>query len=435
MPDLVESLRQQWRTSRSFRWWTALAFVGLAINLILTALWQLEILAVEDTPPVNDLKLYLDAGRRFLQREDLYIMPRSDFGLFSYSPVFALVMGILTFVPYKLIWVVDAFLHIILYGALYCRWVMIFRQQRLDSAAESLIRLFPLWLIFTGLPYEIAYMNIYIFMAFLATLLLEEMLYRKPAKAILWLNVLLLVKPQWAFALGIPFLLGEWRFLARVIGGALLIYFAVLALMMLFTGQYALEQYWEYVQFLQSIPHTFVWNTMTEEGHIGYNNSLMQLIIFFTNNAPYSISMTTAIKILLSLPLIVIFQRYRRSASNEATAALLLEWSFALYLLAFLWLDVVTELTFAIVVFSYLQGMLPQRSIKNWARLLFLPYALTFMWVTISSIISFFTSLPNILLDPSIFIPFILITALGLYILLVRQLGYRLRSHVAGSAV
>jgi hypothetical protein len=83
----------------------------------------------------------------------------------------------------------------------------------LNSAAEVLVRLFPLWIIFTGLLYEIAYMNIYIFMAFIATLLIEAMLYQQTGKAILWLAILLPIKPQWAFALGIPFLLGRWRFL------------------------------------------------------------------------------------------------------------------------------------------------------------------------------------------------------------------------------
>src|SRR6185295_5704058 len=114
------------------------------------------------------------------------------------------------------------------------------------------------------------------------------------------LAILLPIKPQWAFALGIPFLFGQWRFLAKVAGGALLAYFAILAGTILLSGQYALQQYREYFQFLQSIPNTFVWNTVIKDGHIGYNNSIMQLVIFFANRAPYSMSLTTALKILLS---------------------------------------------------------------------------------------------------------------------------------------
>lgn len=68
----------------------------------------MEILTVEDSPPVNDLKIYLEAGERFLRREDLYIAPRPDFGLYAYSPAFAVLLGFLAFLPYKLGWIADA---------------------------------------------------------------------------------------------------------------------------------------------------------------------------------------------------------------------------------------------------------------------------------------------------------------------------------------
>ena len=430
MDRLSAALRQQWRNSSSFRLWTALAFAGLVVNLALTVLWQMEVFTFEDTPPANDLKIYLEAGNRFLGHENLYTAPRADFGLYAYSPAFAALLGILTLLPYKLVWMVDALLHIIIYWGIYGRWFRIFREQELNSAAEALIRLFPLWIIFTGLLYEIAYMNIYIFMAFIATLLLEAMLYQQTGKAILWLSILLVIKPQWGFALGIPFLLGQWRFLARVIGGALLTYLAIFAMMALFTGQYALQQYREYFQFLRSIPDTFVWNTLTREGHIGYNNSLMQLVIFFTDRALSSVLLTTAIKILVSLPLIGIYWRYRRDPARKANSAFILEWAFSLYLLAFLWLDVVTELTFGIVVFTYLLGTLVTPGMKNLARFAFLPYALTHIWITFTGILSFFVPLPDLVIDPSLFIPFILIAMLGLYGLVLWQLNDKLREQV-----
>jgi len=411
-----------------------LAIAGLVINLALTALWQMKIISFEDSPPANDLKIYLEASTRFLQREDLYIAPRPDFGLYAYSPAFAAVLGLLTSLPYKFVWMVDALLHIIVYWAIYWRWFKIFRQQRLDSAAATLIRLFPLWIIFTGLLYEIAYMNIYIFMAFIATLLLEAMLSQQTGKAILWLTILLLIKPQWAFALGIPLLLGHWRFLAKVVIGALLAYFAILALMVLVTEQYALVQYQKYFQFLQSIPYTFVWNTMIKDGHIGYNNSIMQVVVFFTNDASHSIILVNVLKILLSIPLIAIFWLYHHNTPQETTPAFTLEWAFALYLLVFLWLDVVTELTFGIVIFTYLLGTLPKESSKNWARLFFLPYALTHIWITFTGVVSFLAPLPDVIIDPSLFIPFILIAMLGLYGLVLWRLSDRLRKQIAKSA-
>jgi len=435
MTGLSEALRQQWRSSKSFRAWTILALIGLVLNLAFTVLWQMEIFAVEDAPPANDLKIYLEAGERFLRREGLYIAPRPDFSLFAYSPAFAMLMGFLTFLPYKALWLVDALLHVIVYWALYRRWFLIFRGQRLDTAAEALVRLFPLWLIFTGLLYEIAYMNIYIFMAFIATLLIEAMLNQQTGTAILWLAILLPIKPQWAFALGIPFLLGQWRFLAKVVIGGILSYAAIFVLSFLMAGPYALEQYQGYVRFLQTIPSTFVWNTMNNYGHIGYNNSIMQLVIFLTTNATYSVAVTTVIKILFALPLIAIYLRSRRNAPQEANRNLILEWAFALYLLAFLWLDVVTELTFGIVIFTYLIGTLPDQSLKNIARLVFLPYALTFIWVTFSGILSFGVALPDAVIDPSLFIPFILIAMLGLYGLVLWQLNDRLKTQDAKSTV
>jgi hypothetical protein len=394
----------------------------------------MEILTMEENPPGNDLKIYLEAGERFLRREDLYIAPRPDFGLYAYSPPFAVLMGVLSYMPYKLLWIVDAVLHLVMYVALYWRWFRIFHRQGLNLAAEALVRLFPLWLIFTGLLYEIAYMNIYIFMAFLATLLLEAVLYQQTRNAILWLSILLPIKPQWAFALSIPFLFRQWRFLAKVTAGALLVYFAVLVLMVLATGSYALQQYREYVQFLSSVPYTFFWSTIAQDRRFGYNNSIMQFIVFFTNYVPFSIRLTTATKFLLSLPLIGIFWRYG-SSRKEVSPAFALEWAFALYLLAFLWLDVVTELTFAIVVFAYLSGTLMEPSSRKLAGILFLPYALTFIWITVTGIISFMVPLPDVLIDPSLFIPLILIAMLGLYGLLLWQMNRRLQNPMVGSPV
>ena len=427
MSSLAKALVSQWKSSKAFRVWTILAVIGLVINLALTVIWQMEILAFEDSPPANDLKLYLEAGSRFLQREDLYIAPRADFGLYAYSPAFALLMGLLTFLPYKLVWMVDALLHIVAYGLLYWRWFTIFRQRGLDKVAEKLIQRFPLWIIFTGLLYEIAYMNIYIFMALIATLLIEAVLNQQSGRAIVWLSILLLIKPQWAFALGIPFLLGQWRFLAKVAGGAILAYLAVLTITVLVAGSYALQQYQEYVRFLQSIPQTFVWNTMSQNGHIGYNNSILQLVNFFTNRSPYSVTFATLIKILLSLPLVTVYWRYLRWAPQKTSLGLILEWAFALYLLAFLWLDVVTELTFGIVIFSYLLATRSDPGLRRLAQLVFLPYALTHLWITFSGVVSFMAPLPDIIIDPSLFIPFILIAMLGLYGLVVWQMNDRLR--------
>src|SRR4030095_6261069 len=117
MKEFFKALRKQWKDSKPFRVWTFMAVIGLMINLALTVLWQMEVITIAGSPPVNDLKIYLEAGNRFMQREDLYIAPRPDFGLYAYSPAFAIVLGFLTLLPYKLVWIVDALLHIIVYWA------------------------------------------------------------------------------------------------------------------------------------------------------------------------------------------------------------------------------------------------------------------------------------------------------------------------------
>src|SRR6266540_366765 len=132
MHGLSATLRQEWRNSNSFRLWTILAIAGLVINLALTVLWQMEVISFEDTPPANDLQIYLEAGNRFLQRENLYIAPKADFSLYAYSPAFAMLFSFLTFLPYKIVWILDTLLHLIIYWLIYWRWFTIFRQQRLD---------------------------------------------------------------------------------------------------------------------------------------------------------------------------------------------------------------------------------------------------------------------------------------------------------------
>jgi hypothetical protein len=302
---------------------------------------------------------------------------------------------------------------------------MIFRQYRLDSVARILIRLFPLWLVFTGLWYEISTLNIYIFMALVGTLLLEAILMEQVSWSILWLAILMPIKPQWAFALGVPVLLGHWRFVGKIVAGGLVTYLGIMLGTTLIAGPYILGQYWAYVQFLQSIPTTFFWNTLAEVGHIGYNNSILQVVTFFTNNASYSIGLAYGIKILLLLPLLGIAWSSYRRPGGSVTPGFKLECAFVLYLGAFIWLDVVTELTLGIVLFVYLLGTLSGRKLKIATWMIFGPYALKLLWILVTEILSFAIPLPDVIFDPSLFIPVILIATLGLYVLLLVQLRWR----------
>ena len=423
MIELLNALRLQWKLSVRFRVWTILAAVAMVFSVFLSALWQLGLLSIDEMPPLTDLRIYLDASNRFLQRQNLYIAPRASFELYAYSPAFAMALSPLTSLPYQFLLACDVVLHIVAYAVLYWRWFVIFRRYRLEVVEKVLIRSLPLWLVFTGFWYDTSTLNIYIFMALLATVLLEAILSERVGWSILWLAILMQVKPQWAFAVGVPVLLGRWRFFGKVLAGGLLAYLGTMLVVALIAGpSYILDQYWAYVQFLQSIPTTFFWNTLSESGHIGYNNSVMQLVAFFTNNAPYKTGLSYGIKILFLVPLLaILWYRYRRQ-DGLITPGFELEWAFSLYLAAFILLDVITELTFSIAIFVYLLGTLQSGKSKIAVCIVFLPYALQMLWILIAQIISFFIPLPTFVYDPSLYIPYVLLAMLGLYVILLVQL-------------
>lgn len=421
MSELFFALRQEWARSA---WFRMLTIAGAAVSLLITLLigaWQFGLLSADDLFIV-DLKFYLDASQRFLGRQALYIAPRPDFGLYAYSPFFALLLTPLTFVKYEFVWLGDMLLHLAAYLVLYWRWFTIFRQYKLERAAETLIRLFPLWLVFTGLLNEVMSQNVYIFMALAGTLLLEAVLEKHVWKSILWLAIILPIKPQWAFALGVPVLLGQWRFLAKIGLGGLAAYLGTIFATSVAAGPgYAIEQYLAHIKFLQTIPQIFFWNTLSAEGHLGYNNSINQIVIFFSNNASYSASLIFGLKMLVLLPLLIAlwyFWRTKASASSHQKLA----WAFLVYIGAFFYLDVVTELTLAMVILCYLLGTLPERKYKRIAWLVSLPYILSFLWASIFLPLSFALPLHNAIIDPAKFFPVVMLVMLGFYILLLQQI-------------
>ncbi len=421
MKDLMIELRQQWMRSARFRALTIIAFVLMLISLASTTLWNVGLFSVEGVPPANDLQIYLEAGRRFGARQGLYISPRPDFGLYAYSPAFAAAVSPLTLLPYNVVLLVDLLLHIIAYWILYWRWFLIFRYSGHVPLSRILIRFLPLWLVFTGILYEFTYLNIYIFMALLATLFIEAVLNKKTGLGILCLAVMLPIKPQWAFTLGLPLLFKHWRFLFHLVLGGLLSYLVIFGLTAVLAGRYALDQYLAYFRFLPTISSVFYWNTLANQGHIGYNNSLMQLVFFFSNQAPYGMVLSQILKALLIIPLALLGLDTMRRPHQESNSVIMLEWSFALYLGAFLLLDVLTELTFGIVIYIFLLGTLQSR-FHLMVHLVFLPYALTSIWVITAGLLSLELPLPMLLVDPSLFFPFILLALLGMYAIILRGL-------------
>ena len=107
---------------------------------------------------------------------------------------------------------------------------------------------------------------------------------------------------------------------------------------------------------------------------------------------------------------------------------LTLDLAFAFYLGAFIWLDMVWELSLGVVVYAYLMATVERRWVRVAASGAFLTYALLDPLRLVSYGLSM-TGLdivdpgPYILTDPNIYVPTIMISILVFYSTLVVRLG------------
>jgi hypothetical protein len=101
-----------------------------------------------------------------------------------------------------------------------------------------------------------------------------------------------------------------------------------------------------------------------------------------------------------------------------------LDLAFALYLGAFVWLDVVWEVTLGIAVFVYLLATLESRGAKIVIWGVFLPYALVSILQIGGVALLGMDAVDGayILTDPSIYFPIIMAVILTFYVLLVVRL-------------
>jgi hypothetical protein len=114
-----------------------------------------------------------------------------------------------------------------------------------------------------------------------------------------------------------------------------------------------------------------------------------------------------------------------RHRSGPADPCLSLDLAFVLYLAAFIWLDVVWEITYSIVIFTCLLATLERSRERLLAWVVFLPYAFLDLWQLLSVAIFGFDVIvpgPFILTDPAIYVPLVMIVILAFYALLLRQL-------------
>ena len=431
----MDSLRQVWSRSKAYRIILIVTVVYALLRLLVQGAYVTGALAFdeeESSIPV-DLQVYLDVAGSFQQGEDLYLQESLEVieYHFPYPPSFA--MGFVPFLwlPPLAVAILHTVLHVGIYALLYITWGRIFARRGLTRAGEMLAWTLPVWLVFSAFWDDLGYLNIYTLMALLATLLIDAILDERLGWSLLWLSLILQTKPMWAFALAVPLLLRRFRFFLKLVGLALVVYVGVAGLTILVAGPaYGWQQYVDYFGLLSRLGRDFPWRDLSDP-FLGYNHSVKQTIVYFLGVTPVTLGLATAVKALLLVPLAVVCVRHVLRPAGFAGHRVpqrSLDLAFALYLAAFVWLDIVWELTLGIAVFTYLLATWEGRWGRIVAWAVFLPYALIDFW----RLLSYALFGPDVILpgqyvqtDPSLYVPLILIVILAFYAMLVRRLWTR----------
>jgi hypothetical protein len=248
--------------------------------------------------------------------------------------------------------------------------------------------------------------------------------------SLLWLSIILQIKPHWGFAAAVPLLLGRRRFFLKLVGWAVAIYLAVAGLAVWAVGPaYGYKQYGDYARFLANMRDYFPWRG-PEARYLGYNHSIVQTVVYLFGISARTFRLATAIKVLFLVPLAAVgLRNLLRPAGcrGRECPRLALDLAFVLYLGVFIWLDMVWELSLGVALYAYLIATLRQRATKVLASVVFSIYAL----LDPLRLVSFGLSMigldvvdpgPYILTDPNIYVPTIMISILVFYTVLIRRL-------------
>jgi hypothetical protein len=281
-------------------------------------------------------------------------------------------------------------------------------------------------------------MNTYILIALFATFLIDAALQERLGWASFWLGAVILpIKPHWAFALALPLLLGRYRFFLKLLVGAAIAYLVVAGITILAGGvEYGIRQYQDYFAFLSRLTRDYPW-WGPDRPFLGYNHSILQTVLYWFGISAASMGLATIFKLLLLLPLGWISLKFLRHPVNQAgrdvpeTALAIV---FALYLGAFIWLDMVWELSLGIVIFAYLLATTGQKGVRALLWILFGPYALLDIW-RLASYLALGDNVlyegAYVLTDPLIYVPWIMIVMLAFYAILLWRLN-RFSTSLAG---
>ena len=432
----MKYVREYWAASRMYRVVLVLAVIyavlRLALQLFLFSDAMRPEAVAEGVQVSADLQQsYIASAQHFRAGEDLYLKGSLEHveAHYLYSPAFAFLFGPILLLPLQILLPLMTVIHLAAYGLLYIWWARIFEQNRLLDIARQWARLLPLYLVFSVFWDDLSYMNTYILIALFATFLIDAILQEHLGWASFWLGAIILpIKPHWAFALVLPLLLGRYRFFIRLLAGAGLAYLIVAGMTILAGGlEYGIRQYQDYLGFLSRLTRDYPW-WGPDKPFLGYNHSVLQIILYLLGVSTANMRLATILKLVLLIPLGWIGVKFLRNPINrmggevpETALALV----FAFYLAAFIWLDMVWELSLGMVIFAYLLATIEQKGTRVLLWVLFGPYALLDIWRLVSYLALGDDVLYEgayVLTDPLIYVPWIMIILLVFYALLLRKL-------------
>jgi hypothetical protein len=432
----LKSIRECWSVSKIYRVLLILAILYAILRLVIQVYLFADALrpeAVAEGVQISaDLQQsYIASAQHFQAREDLYLSGSLEHveAHYLYSPAFAFFFAPILLLPLQILLPLLLILHVAAYVLLYIWWNNIFQRTKLKNVLQKWAYLLPVYLVFSPFWDDLAYMNTYIFIALIATFLIDAIIQEKLGWAIFWLGVVILsIKPHWAFALALPFLLGRYKFFFKLLIGSILAYLAVAGITILAGGiEYVLRQYLDYFSFLARLTHDYPW-WGPDKPFLGYNHSIMQIVLYYLGVSSANMRIATVIKLLLLLPLGLVglkFLRHPIGKPGYEVPEVALAFAFALYLGAFIWLDMVWELSMGLVIFAFLLATTQQKGIRSFLWVFFAPYALLDIWRIVSYIAlgdKVFYEGSYILTDPLIYVPWIMMVLLVFYALLLQKL-------------
>jgi hypothetical protein len=424
------------RPSPAYRWLLGAALVYTLLRTGVHAAYLATLLRPQALPdwvgqtapaPPIDLQITLDAARRLRTRQPLYQDP-GVIEVYQYAPPYALATTLLLPLSPVQVTALHTALHVLAYVGLYISWRHIFRRY-LPQAQVIHARALPLWLLFAAFWTDLAYLNIYVPCALVATLLIHALLDERLVPALLWLSLLLQCKPHWAFAAAVPLLLGHRRRFAHLLVGAGAIYLALAAAFLLAVGpEYGASQYLGYLRFLAALPHQFPWRG-PDAPVLGYGHAIKQVLAYHLGPTPATLRLANAVKYAMLAPLGVAALRHLRAGPRvAATPRRALTWALALYCAAFLWLDIVWEVTLALALYPVLLTLTrsrPARRLVHGVVLLYAlldPLRLIGTGLALTAAPGLMLPGPYILTDPSVYLPLCLLVLVVAYALLLPHL-------------